>query len=137
MPFQKGNTAHKDRKVRSGGGRIPSPVKVERDALARDKQNVFKYLKVISDMALNSQDTKLALQACIYLIDRHLGKAKQTQDVSVTPQPFTQDDIDLMAQVKIAEQKLLAQVDDNIGNPEIELAGQEDWLENTELDTIE
>ncbi|MFC1970466.1 hypothetical protein ACFLV0_00790 [Chloroflexota bacterium] len=108
MPFQKGNTAYKKRKVCSGGGRRPSPVKAEIDALAQDKQNVPKYLKVISDMALNSKN-ELSLQAAIYLIDRHLGKAKQTQDISVKPQPFTQDDIDLMAQVKIAEQRLLAE----------------------------
>jgi hypothetical protein len=39
MPFQKINTAHKNRKIRFGGGRKPSPIKAERDALARDKQN--------------------------------------------------------------------------------------------------
>ena len=113
MPFQKGNTAYENRKICSGGGRRPSPVKAERDALEKDKQNVPKYLKKISDMAINSQDAKLSLQACIYLIDRHEGKAKQTQDVSVTPQPFTQDDIELIAQVKIAERKLLAEYKDN------------------------
>ncbi|MFC1982377.1 hypothetical protein ACFLV5_01095 [Chloroflexota bacterium] len=63
MPFQRGNTLYKNRKVRSGGGRKPSQVKAERDALARDKQNVPKYLKRISDIALNSSDKKLALQA--------------------------------------------------------------------------
>ena len=113
MPFQKGNTAYENRKVCSGGGRRPSPVKAERDALAKDKHNVPKYLKKISDMAINSQDAKLSLQACIYLIDRHEGKAKQTQGVSVTPQPFTQDDIELMAQVRLAEQKLLAEYQDS------------------------
>jgi len=33
--------------------------------------------------------------------------------VSVTPQPFTQDDIELMAQVRLAEQKLLAEYQDS------------------------
>jgi hypothetical protein len=119
MPFQKGNTAHKNRKVCSGGGRRPSPIKAERDALAKDKQNVPKYLKRISDIALNSSDKKLVLQALIYLIDRHLGKAKQVQDVNVTPQPFTQDDIELMAQVKLAEERLLKEAILNNNNTEI------------------
>ncbi|MFC1955482.1 hypothetical protein ACFLWZ_02970 [Chloroflexota bacterium] len=108
MPFQKGNTAYENRKVCSGGRR-PSPVKVEHDALARDKLNVPKYLKVISDMALSSPDDKLALQAAIYLIDRHKVKAKKVQDLSITPKPYTQDDYELMAQVRLAEQKLLAE----------------------------
>ena len=77
MPFQRGNTAHKNRNVYSGGGRRPSPVKAELYALARDKQNVPKYLECISDIALNSPDKKLAIQACIYLLDRHLGVGAQ------------------------------------------------------------
>ena len=126
MPFQKGNTAHKNRKVYSGGGRRPSPVRAERDALARDKQNVPKYLKVISDMALNSKDAKIAVQAVIYLLDRHLGKAKQVQDVSITPQPFTQDDYEIMAQAKLAEERMIKEGRLNIGNTEIELAERDD-----------
>ncbi|MFC1971663.1 hypothetical protein ACFLV0_07080 [Chloroflexota bacterium] len=81
--------------------------------MARDKTNVPKYLKVISDIALYNTDSKLRLQADIYLIDRHESKAKQSQDLNIQPQPFTQDDIELMAQVNIAEQKLLAEYQDN------------------------
>jgi hypothetical protein len=125
MAFQKGNTAHENRKTRSGGGRRPSPVKAERDALARDKANVPKYLKRISDIALNSSDSKLAIQALIYLIDRHLGKAKQVQDVSITPQPFSQHDYEIMAQVKITEQRLLVQYsDDSLAV----YSGENNWL---------
>ena len=109
MPFQKGNTAYENRKVYSGGGRRPSPVKAELDALARGKQNVPKYLKRISDIALNSSDKKLAVQALIYLIDRHLGKAKQAQEVFIAPKPYTEDDYEFIAQVKIAEERLLAE----------------------------
>jgi hypothetical protein len=134
MKFQPGNEYHKLRKTRAGGGRKPSPVKAELNALARDKQNVSKYLKHMSDIALYSEDAKLAIQACIYLIDRHLGKATQVQDVSVTPRPFTQDDIELMAQVKIAEERLLAQYQDETLEEYSEENGHKNLPEAQEFD---
>ncbi|MFC1971382.1 hypothetical protein ACFLV0_05615 [Chloroflexota bacterium] len=64
--------------------------------------------------------------AAIYLIDRHEGKAKQVQNLSITPNPYTQDDYELMAQVRLAEQKLLAEYSRENGH--------ENLMETKELD---
>ena len=117
--FQKGNTAYKQRKVnRPGPGRPRSPIKPELDAIAKDKINVPLYYKRLSKIALTEPDNKVAMAALTYLIDRHEGKAKQVTDLTVQPKPFTVDDYELMAQVKIAERKLLG-IEDPVEEVEI------------------
>lgn len=106
MPFIKGNAAYKNRTVEAGG-RKPSPIKEQKDAIARDRLNIPRYISELSNLALNATDEKLKFSALTYLIDRHEGKAKQVQDLNVKPIPFTQADYDTIAQVKLAEQRLL------------------------------
>lgn len=63
---------------RPGAGPKRKPSNIIRDAIDNDAQNLPSYFLKLSEMALKGD--KEALQ---YLIDRHLGKPKQSTDIDL------------------------------------------------------
>jgi len=76
-----------------------------REAMDSDRENLPAYFAKLSERALNGDK-----ECLIYLIDRHLGKAKQTVDSNIkASRVYSAEELRLMAGPMIDESRLLAE----------------------------
>ena len=76
-----------------GSGRLPKLSTVINRTLKKDTKNVPKYFEKLAELALRGD--KDALQ---YLIDRHLGRPHQSQDLRVTAKRiYSPEELQLMS----------------------------------------
>ena len=102
--FAKGHKINLGRK-NPGTGRKKSLSTLMKEAIERDAQSLPLYFQTLSEKAKNGDR-----EAAIYLIDRHLGKAKQPTDPTVqiilTPDALELSNRRLFA-IREAEVKLI------------------------------
>ena len=102
MQFAKGHTLSQGKR-KLGGGRKKLPATIIKEMLEKDAQNLPAYLAKLGEKALEGDK-----EALIYLVDRHLGRPHQSQDLRVKGMiSFLPDDYELMTRPLIEEQKLL------------------------------
>lgn len=86
-----------------GSGRLPKLSTIVNKTLKRDTKNVPKYFEKLAELALRGD--KDCLQ---YLIDRHLGRPHQSQDLRITAKRiYSPEELQLMSGPVLNEASLL------------------------------
>ena len=88
-----------------GSGPQKSPASLIKEAKENDAKNLPDYFTKLSEMALNGDR-----EALFYMINRHMGAPKQTQDVQLKAvKSFSEDDYELIVAPSQREKQLLKQ----------------------------